>query len=91
MYEPSRSHIARAILEYLWKHPEAQDTLLGISQWWLPPQSLMSCTIAVNEALSDLAARGLIIERMGGDSQIHYRINRRKLQQVRAFLKESRR
>jgi hypothetical protein len=87
MYEPSQSHIARAILEYLWKHPEAQDTLVGISQWWLREENVRSRTTTVEEALSDLAARELVLERKGKDSQIHYRINRRKLQQVRAFLK----
>lgn len=85
-----RSEVARAIVGYLWKHPDAQDTLLGICQWWLPKEQMKSQTITVAEALSDLVTRGLIVERKGTDSQIHYRINRPKLQQVRAFLKETR-
>ena len=85
-----QSEVARAVVEYLWKHPDAQDTLSGISQWWLPKEQMKSQTITVAEALSDLVARELIVERKGTDSQIHYRINRRKLQQVRAFLKETR-
>ena len=85
-----RSEVTRAIVEYLWKHPDAQNTLLGISQWWLPKEQMKSETITVAEALSDLVARELIVERKGTDSQSHYRINRRKLQQVRAFLKETR-
>ena len=90
MYGTRRSDVARAILKYLWQHPDAQDTLLGISQWWLPEEQMKSETTTVAEALSDLVARGLIVERKGTDSQIHYRINRHKLQQVRAFLKETR-
>jgi hypothetical protein len=84
----SRSDISRAILEYLWKHPDAQDTLAGIAQWWLREVNIRNRTTTVGEALSDLAAGGLVIERKGTDSQVHYRINRRKLQQVRAFLKQ---
>ena len=87
MYEPSQSDVARAILEYLWKHPDAQDTLAGISQWWLREENLKTPTTTVSDALSGLAAKGLVLARKGKDSQTHYRINRRKLQQVRAFLK----
>jgi Fe2+ or Zn2+ uptake regulation protein len=89
MYELRRSQVARAILDYLWKHPDAQDTLSGITQWWLPEEKIKTRTATVKEALSDLVARGLVLERKGKDSQIHYRINRRKLQKVRAFLKQT--
>lgn len=90
MYGTRRSEVGRAIVKYLWQHPDAQDTLLGIAEWWLPEEQMKSQTTTVAEALSDLVARELIVERKGTDSQIHYRINRRKLQQVRAFLKETR-
>lgn len=87
MSEAGRSHLARAILEYLWKHPDAQDTVAGISQWWLSEESLSSPDTIIKDALADLVAAGLILEREGKDSQIHYSINRRTLQRVRAFLK----
>ena len=90
MYELRRSHVAWAILDYLWKHPEAQDTLSGISQWWLPEEKVTSRTATIKEALTDLVGKGLVLERRGRDSQIHYRINRRKLHEVRAFLKHHR-
>jgi hypothetical protein len=30
-----KTEIAREILAYLLDHPDAQDTLDGISQWWV--------------------------------------------------------
>jgi len=90
MHEQRRSQVAHAILEYLWNHPDAQDTLSGISQWWLPDESLRSRATSVEEALADLVSAGLVVERRSKDSQVHYGINRSKLQRVRAFLKQNR-
>lgn len=86
MYEVRRSHIVRAVLDYLWKNPHAQDTLLGIAQWWLPQQQIKTNITTLNEALTELVAKGLILQSEGKDSQLHYRVNRRKLGQIAAIL-----
>jgi hypothetical protein len=86
MYEMRRSHIARAILDYLRKHPEAQDTLAGIAEWWLPEQRIDTEIAKVKEALAELVARGLILRHRGKDSQVHYRINVRRLREIEAML-----
>jgi len=89
MYEWRRAQVARAILDYLRKHPEAQDTLAGITEWWLPEQQIKTQTGTVKVAIAELVARGLILQRKGRDSQIHYRVNRRRLKEIKAaFLKE---
>ena len=56
--------IADAIERYLTQHPEAADSVEGISTWWLSSQH---GTDAVLEALVQLEARGVVarMERQG--------------------------
>jgi Fe2+ or Zn2+ uptake regulation protein len=78
MNEASASRVARAILDYLIENPSAQDTLAGITEWWLPGQGVRTQTTTVKDALALLIAEGLIVEVKGKDSQSHYRINEHK-------------
>jgi hypothetical protein len=81
MYETRRSRVEKAILEYLRKNPDAQDTLDGIAEWWLPEENVKTRTATVEEALTQLVAKGLVSARRGTDSKTHYRIeapNRRR-------------
>jgi Fe2+ or Zn2+ uptake regulation protein len=80
MNERRRSRVAKAILDYLRKHPEAQDTLAGIAEWWLPEQEVKSRTATVKEALDELVTAGLISEHEGKDAQISYRLTDRGLE-----------
>lgn len=81
-----KSGIAHDVLNYLLDYPEAQDTLEGIVGWWLLERNIESRTIQVKEALEELVAKGLILERKGSDSQIRYLINDRKEDEIRALL-----
>jgi hypothetical protein len=85
MSELRRSRIARAILDYLLMHSDAQDTLAGIAEWWLPQLNIKSQTTMVKKALNELVARGFVLQHKGKDSQIHYRINRRKARERTAI------
>ena len=76
------------ILAYLVEHPRAQDTLEGIMQWWLLEQQIKQWIAQAQTALDQLVAQGLALERKGRDGQIHYRINRRRLKEIRALLAE---
>jgi Fe2+ or Zn2+ uptake regulation protein len=87
MNEVSRSPIARAILQYLLSHPEAQDTLAGIVEWWLPEQKVKTQRATVKKILSQLVQEELLIERKGTDSQLHYRINSERLSKIKVLLK----
>ena len=82
------SQIAAAILAYLAEHPKAQDTLEGIVEWWLLEQEIKRRTVMVQEALAELLAKGLVVERKGRDGRMHYRLNRRKRQEITALLKQ---
>jgi hypothetical protein len=78
-----KSQIGNEILAYLVDNPKAQDTLEGIVEWWLLERKIKFVTASVKEALSELVAKGLILEEKGPDSQIHYRINQSKYEEIK--------
>jgi hypothetical protein len=80
--------VARKILAYLAEYPDAQDTVEGIVEWWLLEQKIKHHAAQVKDALAELVAQGLILERTGKDARIHYRMNRRKSGEIRALLRE---
>lgn len=73
MEEVSVSEIADEILAHLRRHPQAQDTLEGIGLWWLPGHR--QCPAGtIKDALDELVDAGLIMELLGKDAQISYRM-----------------
>lgn len=85
-----KSEIACEILAYLVEHPEAQDTLDGIVQWWLLERKIQCQTNIVREALDSLIAQGFVIKFRSGDSQVHYKINKSKYEEIQIHLKAMR-
>jgi predicted transcriptional regulator len=83
-----KSQTAYEILAYLAEHPDAQDTLEGIMEWWLLEQEIRRETAKVKEALAELVAKGLVLERKGKGARIYYRVNRRKSKEIRTILKK---
>lgn len=81
-----KSEIASDVLGYLIDNPEAQDTLEGIAEWWLLERKIESRTAKVKEALAELVAEGLILEREGSDSRLRYLINANKKEEIRTLL-----
>ncbi len=81
-----KSEIAREILAYLAEHPDAQDTIDGIVEWWLLKQTIKYQTKMVRKALEDLINKGFILEKKKGDSQVRYGINQSKYEGIRILL-----
>jgi hypothetical protein len=91
----SNSHLEKheielEILSYLLKNPEAQDTLEGIVEWWLLETYIRKQSALVKDVLSDLVSKGLIIEVQDSNSQIHYRVNQEKVQEIKDILENRR-
>ena len=87
--EPSSrntAQLAREILAYLTDHPDARDTLDGITEWWFLEQEIKRRMAEVKGALTELVAKGLVLEQRGKDTQIHYRVNKRKWGAIHALL-----
>jgi hypothetical protein len=74
------------ILEYLYDNQGAQDTLEGIVQWWLLERHIRQQYTLVREALSDLVNRGLIIEIKASNTNIFYRINSNKIEEIKFII-----
>jgi len=82
-----KSQLGNKILAYLVDHPKAQTTLEGIVEWWLLEQKITYETARVQEALFELVAKGMILEKKGPDSKIHYRINQKKYEEIKKLVK----
>ena len=78
----NKSQIGYQILAYLVEHPEAQDTLEGIVEWWFLERQIKFQTDLVREALSELVEKGFVIEQKGLNSQTHYCINQSKCEEI---------
>jgi hypothetical protein len=74
MHEPTVAEIVRAILEYLRKNPDAQDTQWGIVEWWLPSHEVKPRDATIKKALDQLIHAGLLSEHKGKDAQTSYRM-----------------
>jgi len=83
----AESKIGNEILSYLVDHQKAQDTLEGIVEWWLLERHINFQTARVKAALSDLVARGLILETEGSNSKIHYRVNQSRFEEIKNLVK----
>ena len=73
------AEITREIVTYLEKHPAAQDTLEGITQWWLLEQDINRETARVRSALATLVAQGIVGANQGPGGRIYYCANRSQI------------
>ncbi|HZG53884.1 MAG TPA: hypothetical protein VEZ40_17400 [Pyrinomonadaceae bacterium] len=78
--------LAYDILTYLSKNPDAQDTLEGISEWWLAEQTVKPLLAVVGEALAELVDRGFVIARSGNDTQTFYKVCRERMKEISTLL-----
>src|SRR6266849_4683273 len=68
----SSDPLADEILRYLLEHPEAQDTIDGIADWWLTERRVRQGIAEVEIALRHLVDRGLVDVAVREDGKSHY-------------------
>lgn len=70
-----QTDVARLIKNYLKQHPDSEDTVLGITDWWVKQQKIMDSMTAVDSALKVLELQGEVssITRNG---QTYFRITK---------------
>lgn len=66
------SEKVRQIQSYLEEHPAACDTLEGIVMWWLQRQRVNETVTDVYQALQELKASGMVLERKTPDGKTLY-------------------
>ena len=86
MSSSARNPVAQVILSYLLAHSEAEDTIEGIIDWWLLEEPVKHRKKEVQAALDELVSQSLITTRTSEDSRIRYRINNRKMKEVRELI-----
>jgi hypothetical protein len=73
--DSSSFELAEEILGYLQEHPDAEDTLEGIEDWWMLERNIKSLTSRLQAALAYLVSSGFLIQRVSQDSRTYYRVN----------------
>ena len=89
MRASQKTEISNAVLSYLLEHPDAQDTLEGIVEWWLMAHMIKLRANVVKEVVDDLTSQQLLLEHQGKDLCTRYRINRSKLEEIKTQLKQN--
>ena len=64
-----------AVVAYLAECPNATDTKLGVTEWWLMRQQVRAQLEAVGRALDRLVANG-VLEQIGDGERRLYRLKR---------------
>jgi hypothetical protein len=77
------------VLAYLVEHPQAQDTMEGIVEWWLLEQRIRNAVADVEVALRDLVSHDLLVARQCSDGRTYYGLNRAKEREIRRHLRNA--
>jgi hypothetical protein len=80
------SEISYQILGYLLDNPDAQDTLEGITEWWLLHQDIKRNASLILKVLTELTQKEFLIDRRGYDRRNYYRINPNKYREISELL-----
>jgi hypothetical protein len=81
--------LADEILAYLARHPEAQDTMEGIAEWWLLDQRIHSAVADVEATLRELVGQDFLVTRQCRDGRTYYGLNRDKEREIRRHLRQA--
>ena len=85
-YGPEARDIARAILTYLAKNPEAKDTADGITRWWLQREWSGSLLREMDHAISLLRSKDILIETRRKGLPPYYHLNEARREEVSRML-----
>jgi hypothetical protein len=86
----TRKEVSLEILRYLLRHPDAQDTLEGISEWWLLEETIIRKYTEVEAALSKLVDLGFVLEKRVVNLGTLYCLNKFKADQITKIVLEER-
>ena len=83
---PSLPSPAPEILEYLARHPEAQDTIDGILHWWVLDACIRKWAPKIAETVAQLVEQGFLEKKPSPDGQTFYHVSARYLSTVQQRL-----
>ena len=87
----TRQRVIRGILFYLIEHSDAKDTMQGILKWWMPRGYIERGGKEIQQALDYLVLKGWLTtcSKVLQKDLIIYGVNKERLEQIKAFLRES--
>jgi hypothetical protein len=77
--DPRLPSPAAEILDYLARHPDAQDTIDGILHWWVLDTYVQNWGPKIAETVAQLVQRGYLEEKPSSDGKVFYHISPRYL------------
>jgi hypothetical protein len=81
--EPSLPSPAPEILDYLARHPDAQDTIDGILHWWVLDSCIRKWSPTIAETVAQLVERGFLEMKPSADGHVFYRVSHQYLATLR--------
>jgi len=66
---------APEILDYLARHPEAQDTLDGILHWWVLDSCVKRWAPKIAVTVAKLVEQGSLQQKRAADGKVFYRVS----------------
>lgn len=66
---------APEILDYLSRHPDAQDTIDGIMHWWVLDACIRNWAPKIAETIEQLVQKGFLEQKPSADGHIFYRVS----------------
>ena len=72
-----QTDVVRLIRNYLKEHPQSEDTINGIVQWWIKQQMFADSVVAVDNALKILEKQNEVCSIKRND-EIYYRLTKSK-------------
>jgi DNA-binding MarR family transcriptional regulator len=81
--------LADEVLSYLVQHPQAQDTMEGIVEWWLLERRIRYAIADVEAALRELVGKDFLVARQCSEGRTYYRLNREQEREIRRHLRST--
>ena len=75
--ESSLPSPAPEILDYLARHPDAQDTIDGILHWWVLDSCIRKWAPKITATVARLVEQGFLEEKASTDGRVLYRVSSR--------------
>ena len=72
---PSLPSPAPEILDYLARHPEAQDTIDGILHWWVLDACIRKWAPKIAQTVAQLVEQGFLEQSQAADGTVFYRVS----------------
>jgi hypothetical protein len=73
--EPLLPSPAPEILDYLARHPHAEDTIDGILHWWVLDACVRKWAPKIAETVARLVEQGFLEQKRSADGNVFYRVS----------------